>query len=123
MRRGYCASQATRASFRLPGGGAFGSTAQPASRAQITIPIWRWAAGDCFASLAMTATGLSLRGAERRSNLPPVRLDRVEVLRRGRRLAEFDLLDRGNQLLVGRGGAADLASLLDDDAIDEVDLG
>src|SRR5438105_1762319 len=50
-------------------------------------------------------------------------LNRVEVLGRGRGLAELDLLDRRDQLLVGRYRQADGAASLDDDAVDEVDLG
>src|SRR5215207_4171373 len=59
----------------------------------------------------------------RRRKLPRRALDPVEVVWRGWRLAELDLLHRGDQLLVGRRGAADLTALLDDDAVDEVDLG
>src|SRR5215213_8983627 len=51
------------------------------------------------------------------------RLDRVKVVGRRRRLAELDLLHRRDQLLVGRRGTADLTPLLDDHAVDEVDLG
>src|SRR5438876_9432565 len=49
--------------------------------------------------------------------------DRVEVLGRGRSLAEFNLFYRRDQLLVRRDRQADFAALLDDDAVDEVDLG
>src|SRR5215204_1351525 len=59
----------------------------------------------------------------RRRKLPRRALDPVEVVWRGWRLAELDLLHRGDQLLVGRRGAADLTASLDDDAVDEVDLG
>src|SRR5438132_4978832 len=45
------------------------------------------------------------------------------MLGRMRRLAEFDLLDRRDQLLVGRYRQADRAAALDDDAVDEIDLG
>ena len=40
----------------------------------------------------------------------PALCQRVEVLGRGRRLAELDPFDRRDQLFVGRGGAADLAA-------------
>src|SRR6202040_2730687 len=60
----------------------------------------------------------------RRLRLTPKRvLDRVEMLGGGRRLAEFDLLDRRDQLLVRRYRQADRATPLDDDAVDEIDLG
>src|SRR5256885_13488083 len=50
-------------------------------------------------------------------------LNRVEVLGRGRSLTELDLFDCRDQLLVGRYRPADRAAALDDDAVDEVDLG
>ena len=45
------------------------------------------------------------------------------MLGRGRRLPELDAFHGRDQLFVRRGGAADLAPALDDDAVDEVDLG
>src|SRR6266480_1578511 len=57
-----------------------------------------------------------LPAKRRRSRFLARYLDRVEVLGRGRHLAELDLLDRRDQLLVGRYRQADRAAALDDDA-------
>src|ERR1044071_2505965 len=67
--------------------------------------------------------GRRLKGPHRRGQISKAALNRVEVLGRRRGLAQFDLLHRGNQLFVGRGRDAGLAPLLDDHAVDEVDLG
>src|SRR5260370_3224414 len=87
-----------------------GPGAQP-----LTLPPWVPAfAGMTKLGRKALVRGDSFRGGE---------LDRVEVLRLGRDLAELDLFDLFDELHVGWGGATDFLAFGGDQPVDEIDLG